>query len=201
MAAFAMCDQCRREFDGPRDRRFHAQPTCCPRCGPSLRVLDARALPLDAPDPVAYAARALLAGRIGAIKGLGGFHLACDAPSASAVLALRTRKSREEKPFPMMMADLAAHDRPMHTLCDDSVVRLVGGRPLPTRRSRGYAPMPSPLPAPLREPALALGGQLKSVFALGEGRCAFLSRHLGGLDHPAALRAWEQSIARVRELG
>ena len=80
------------------------------------------------------------------------------------------------------------------------MVRVVGGRPLPIRRSRGSAPMPSSLPVALREPTLALGGQLKSVFALAEGRRAFLSHHLGDLDHPAALRAWEQSIARYREL-
>src|SRR5438105_1199750 len=211
MAAFAMCARCRREYDDPRDRRFHAQPTCCPRCGPSLRVLDARALPLDAPDPVTYAARALLAGRIGAIKGLGGYHLACDARRETRTPLVMTSGNRSDEPIAHEDRDafdrlqgiadfFLVHDRPIHTRCDDSVVRLVGGRPLPTRRSRGYAPMPSPLPAPLREPALALGGQLKSVFALGEGRRAFLSHHLGDLDHPAALRAWEQSIARYREL-
>jgi len=92
------------------------------------------------------------------------------------------------------------HDRPIHTRCDDSVLRVAGGEPLPMRRSRGYAPLPVPLPLPLSRPTLGLGGQLKATFALGAGRRAFVSHHLGDLDHPAALRAWEDSIARYREM-
>lgn len=90
MAAFEMCRHCRREYEDPADRRFHAEPNACPECGPQL------SMPLD--DSV----RLLRRGAILAIKGLGGFHLACDARSEAAVARLRERKSREERPFALM---------------------------------------------------------------------------------------------------
>jgi hydrogenase maturation protein HypF len=92
------------------------------------------------------------------------------------------------------------HDRPIHTRCDDSVLRVVDGAPLPFRRSRGYAPLPVALPAALAVPTLALGGQLKATFALGEGRHAFLSHHLGDLDHYRAYCAFVTSIEHYQEL-
>ena len=105
MAAFPMCDRCRQEYENPLDRRFHAQPTCCPVCGPALALLDACGRPLsDSPDPVPLAIRMLQEGRILAVKGLGGFHLACNAADAAALAALRTRKHRDEKPFAVMVA-------------------------------------------------------------------------------------------------
>ena len=108
MSAFPMCAACRKEYDNPLDRRFHAQPTCCPACGPQLQLLDALGRLLAAADPVARFAAALRDGRIGALKGLGGYHLACDAQSATAVAELRRRKHRDEKPFALMVADVAA---------------------------------------------------------------------------------------------
>ena len=108
MARFAMCAACRREYDDPLDRRFHAQPNACPACGPRLTAADAAGEPLDWDDPIACAARALRAGMIVAIKGLGGFHLACDATSSDAVARLRRRKRREEKPLAVMVPDLEA---------------------------------------------------------------------------------------------
>jgi hydrogenase maturation protein HypF len=110
MAGFAMCDRCRAEYTDPADRRFHAEPIACPDCGPVLRLVDAGGAPI-AGDPVAEAAAALRAGRIMAVKGLGGFHLACRADREGPVLALRERKRREEKPFALMAADLAAARR------------------------------------------------------------------------------------------
>ena len=107
MAGFRMCAACRAEYDDPANRRFHAQPTACPACGPQLRLLDANGEPLPAADPLAAFAAALLAGQIGAMKGLGGFHLACDARSAAAVGELRRRKHRDEKPFAVMVPDTA----------------------------------------------------------------------------------------------
>jgi hydrogenase maturation protein HypF len=80
------------------------------------------------------------------------------------------------------------------------VLRVVAGETLPLRRSRGFAPLPLSLPLPLPVPTLALGGQLKSVFALGDGRRAFLSHHLGDLDHLAAFQAWQEAITRYREI-
>ncbi len=96
MAGFPMCADCRREYEDPGDRRFHAEPIACPACGPRL------SMPLE--DAVAL----LRGGAIVAVKGLGGYHLACDAASEAAVSRLRARKHREEKPFAVMAADPAA---------------------------------------------------------------------------------------------
>jgi hydrogenase maturation protein HypF len=125
MAAFAMCERCRAEYEDPRDRRFHAQPNACPDCGPTLRLLrvggtgDAAAAsgeelvsepsaPAGGSDAAALAAAALRDGAIVAVKGLGGFHLACRADEERVVARLRERKHREEEPFALMAGDLAA---------------------------------------------------------------------------------------------
>ncbi|RJP82688.1 MAG: carbamoyltransferase HypF [Candidatus Zixiibacteriota bacterium] len=106
MAGFPLCPECRREYDDPRDRRFHAQPNACPVCGPKLYLLDSNGAPLASDDPLRDAAEALRRGRIVAVKGLGGMHLACDAANPEAVARLRSRKVREEKPFALMVRDL-----------------------------------------------------------------------------------------------
>jgi hydrogenase maturation protein HypF len=103
MARFAMCPTCREEDEAPENRRFHAQPNCCPACGPKLALVEAGGNPV-AGDPIAQALARLRAGKIVAIKGLGGFHLACDARNAATVARLRERKQREEKPFAVMVA-------------------------------------------------------------------------------------------------
>jgi hydrogenase maturation protein HypF len=111
MSGFEMCAECRREYEDPGDRRFHAQPNACPACGPQARLIGADGREVDlggAPDAVAAAAAALAAGRLVAVKGLGGYHLACRADSEEAVSALRSRKYREEKPFAVMVANLGA---------------------------------------------------------------------------------------------
>lgn len=108
MAGFAMCDACRQQYDDPNDRRFHAQPIACPDCGPVLTLRDEGGLPLPAEDPIRGAATVLQQGGIVAIKGLGGFHLACDATDESVVQKLRQRKHRDEKPFAVMVRDIEA---------------------------------------------------------------------------------------------
>jgi hydrogenase maturation protein HypF len=120
MSGFAMCARCASEYEDPGDRRFHAQPVCCPACGPCLRLLDpSRAVvagsrldgALDAgtlaPDPIGAAAALLLSGHVLALKGLGGYHLVVDAGNRFASGALRARKHREDKPFAVMVPDLA----------------------------------------------------------------------------------------------
>ena len=101
LAPFPLCPPCAAEYGDPADRRFHAETTCCPACGPRLRLVaaDGRELP---GDPVATALARLRAGGIVALKGLGGFHLACDARNAGTVAELRRRKARDEKPFAVM---------------------------------------------------------------------------------------------------
>ncbi len=108
MAAFAMCPDCRREYDDPADRRFHAQPNACPECGPRLALRDAEGGLLIVDDPIAETLARLRRGEIVAVKGLGGYHLACDAANAEAVARLRSRKNREEKPFAVMLANAAS---------------------------------------------------------------------------------------------
>ena len=108
MAPFTQCPACQCEYDDPADRRFHAQPNACPSCGPQLALWDARGRTIGGADPIAEAVARLRAGAIVALKGLGGFQLACDARNAGAVARLRARKAREEKPFAVMVANLAS---------------------------------------------------------------------------------------------
>ncbi|WP_405892186.1 carbamoyltransferase HypF [Streptomyces sp. NBC_00104] len=105
MAGFRMCPDCAREYADPADRRFHAQPVACPACGPRLRLVVAEKEGLrgvDGADPVGEARVLLTRGGILAVKGLGGYHLACDATSRAAVALLRRRKARGDKPFAVM---------------------------------------------------------------------------------------------------
>lgn len=124
MAPFAMCDDCRAEYHDPLNRRFHAQPNACPVCGPRLRLLDATGAAV-AGDPLPETLNALAQGMIVAVKGVGGYHLAVDAGNEEAVARLRLRKQRDEKPFALLAADLAAVRRFVH--CSDQEGRLLSG--------------------------------------------------------------------------
>jgi len=107
MAGFSLCPQCLSEYENPRDRRFHAQPVACPICGPQVWLETAAGKPVAEREAAIQAARQMLAeGRILAIKGLGGFHLACDASNPDAVQTLRQKKQRPAKPFALMAFDL-----------------------------------------------------------------------------------------------
>jgi hydrogenase maturation protein HypF len=127
MAGFTMCRQCAAEYHDPANRRFHAQPVCCPACGPRLRLLDADGTDLarlgsagtepgssepgsagTAGIPLAKAVQVLWQGQVLAVKGLGGYHLAVDATSPAAAARLRARKHREDKPFAVLVPDVAA---------------------------------------------------------------------------------------------
>ncbi|HXY37811.1 MAG TPA: carbamoyltransferase HypF, partial [Planctomycetaceae bacterium] len=301
MASFPMCPACSAEYHDPADRRFHAQPAACPSCGPRLWLCRPSGEPIEVSDPLAAFVDALRRGQIGALKGLGGYHLACDAADQNVVAELRRRKGRDEKPFAVMVPDLQTadriceideqerhillsprrpivllkkraasvghavceavaprnprlgvmlpytplhyllferltgsalvmtsgnrsdepiayedadvferlgeiadvflvHNRPIHVRCDDSVTRVVDSLESPIRRSRGYAPLPVPLPIACSRPILAVGGQLKGAFALGRARQAFLSHHLGDLDHWEAYRAFVRDVGLYEEL-
>ncbi len=103
MAAFHMCRACRAEYDDPANRRFHAQPNACWDCGPQVQLLSAIGERMDVAEPIRETARLLQEGKIVAVKGLGGFHLACDAKNEAVVDLLRDRKRRVEKPFAIMV--------------------------------------------------------------------------------------------------
>lgn len=116
MACFSMCARCLAEYEDPADRRFHAQPNACPECGPSLALVmtaDLDGTPAFGPylEAIRETRRLLREGRILAIKGLGGFHLACDPSNDTAVRALRERKKRSDKPFALMVPDITAAER------------------------------------------------------------------------------------------
>jgi hydrogenase maturation protein HypF len=293
MAGFTMCPACAAEYADPLDRRFHAQPNACPACGPRLALLDPAGRPV-AGDPLDLAAAALREGRVVAVKGIGGWHLACDASSPAAVARLRARKRREAKPLAVMVADLAAaralaepgdaearllasverpivlcrrrpgaplapevapdsplvglllpyaplhhlllaaagrplvmtsgnlsdepiafedeealrrlgevadlflaHDRPIASRCDDSVARVVAGRPLLLRRSRGWVPRPVRTRHRFARPVLGAGAQLKNAFCLARGDEATLGPHVGDLDGLETYAAYEAAVARL----
>ena len=297
MAAFEMCPACRREYEDPGDRRFHAEPNACPACGPALVWCDASGAALDAEDPIAAAAAALREGCIVAVKGLGGYHLACDATSEGAVARLRARKGRDEKPFAVMVGDLRAaaelahldageralleaperpivlakrrveapiaaavapdaplvglflpysplhhlllaavarplvmtsanraeepiafrdddarvrlagladrfliHDRVIAAPCDDSVARVIAGRPTILRRGRGWVPRPTRVARAFAQPVLACGAHWKNAVCIGVGDAAWLGPHVGDLESLAAYEALEESVERMCHL-
>ena len=143
MASFTMCPACRREYDDPTDRRFHAQPNACPECGPQVTLVDPSGTPIPVadgePDALVTAARLLAGGAIIAVKGIGGFHLACLASDEAAVAELRRRKHREEKPFALMAPSLEAA-RELVELNDAEAELLTGAeRPIILARRRPEA--------------------------------------------------------------
>ena len=322
LASYPFCRDCSHEYHDASDRRFHAETTCCSQCGPPLELIrpatapvamasDANQSPSPASshqppltslqlNPAAAMMKAvsdmLRAGGVVAIKGVGGYHLACSALNSSAVQRLRLLKQRDARPLALMMRDLQVveqwcelsdgerhwlasptapivllrrrrvpsievagdhpllgvmlpysplhhllmqqlgelplvmtsanvagepmlihdddacdqllplvdamllHRRPIEVRCDDSVVRQLFDGPLIIRRSRGFVPLPLQLPTPCPTQLLAVGAEAKSVFALGLGRQAILSHHVGDLDHWATTRAFEQEIAHYERL-
>lgn len=146
MASFGMCDACRSEYLDPTNRRFHAQPNACPSCGPTLSLLDANGNVL-AGDPVLTTIGLLKEGKIMAVKGLGGYHLAVDACNMKAVQELRRRKRRDHKPFALMSPDpetIGSYAR-----FDEPEEKLLTGPESPIVLLRkGYSDCISPLVAP-----------------------------------------------------
>ena len=306
MAVFPMCSDCAGEYKNPADRRFHAQPIACPACGPEVWLerssatltasLDGESVPKpqgELLDDIDVAASAIRQGEIVAIRGLGGFHLACDATNEKAVKRLRDRKQRFGKPFALMARDLDIirrycsiadiektllesseapivllpatgierlpetvapgmkvlgfmlpytplhilllqqldlpvvmtsgnlsdepqvignqeartklkniadsilfHNREIANRIDDSVVRVIDGKPCLLRRARGYAPRALPLPPGFEKAPdlLAYGGELKATFCLVKDGAAVLSQHQGDLEEVATFEDYQKNL-------
>ena len=138
MAGFELCPRCAAEYEDPADRRFHAQPNACPECGPTLRLLPHD---LHGDEALREAVAALREGGVVAVKGIGGYHLACLAGREPAVAALRARKHREDKPFAVMVRDVDAA-RALVSLTDEEAALLAGrDRPIVLAPRRADAPV------------------------------------------------------------
>jgi len=136
MAHFKMCGVCQGEYNDPRDRRFHAQPNACPKCGPRLTLLNGKLEKIEIPDIISEVCSLLKDGKIIAIKGLGGYHLACDALNPDAVFRLRSRKNREYKPFAVMVKDIETARRLCYVNEDEEKLLKTTIRPVVLLRKR-----------------------------------------------------------------
>ena len=146
MAAFALCDDCRREYEDPRDRRFHAQPVACPACGPRLAYEEPAGVHVDG-APFDLAVAALRDGRIVAVKGVGGYHLAVDGTREDAVGRLRQRKARDDKPFALLVGDVEAASALVELDEDAATLLASPARPIvvaPRRPGTGVAEAVAP---------------------------------------------------------
>ncbi len=288
MADWPLDDRCSTEYGDPANRRFHAQPVACPACGPHYYFRAGDEVVRGDEEAIATAVHHLRAGRILAVKGLGGYHLACDARNAEAVAAMRVRKFRKEKPFAVMVKNMEVARRlvdltpdaerlmnsvarpivlaqakvklsgvapendelgvmlsytPLHWLLfaagapdilvmtsanrssepiaykdedaleqlsgiadgfligerpiarrvDDSVARVGAFGPAILRRSRGYAPSAA-VKFPTDRAILALGADLKNTITLVVDGQAFVSQHIGDLDHYESFCAFRETI-------
>jgi hydrogenase maturation protein HypF len=223
MAGFAMCAACRAEYEDPGNRRFHAEPNACPRCGPRAQLLDSGGTPIEGGpggDAVAAAAALLGEGAIVAVKGIGGYHLACRAVEEEAVAGLRRRKRRDAKPFALLVADLEAarelvglsgaeeqlltgRERPI-LIARRRAAAAVAAAVAPGRADLGlmlpHSPLHHLLAADAGEPLVMTSGNLseepiahrdaEAVERLGAIADAFLTH-----DRPIAVRA-EDSVVR-----
>ena len=141
MAPFKMCGMCQGEYNDPANRRFHAQPNACPKCGPHLTLLDHKLKKIEVPDVILEVCRLLREGNIIAIKGLGGYHLACDAQNPDAVHRLRSRKYREYKPFAVMVRDVETAKRLCYLNKDEERLLKTTIRPVVLLRKRPDCPV------------------------------------------------------------
>ena len=132
MSGFEMCPECQREYDDPSDRRFHAQPNACTVCGPQVQLLhrSGREIHANTEDAIMLTARILREGFIVAVKGLGGYHLACNPFAAGAVSTLRSRKVRKDKPFALMARDLAQVRRLCRVTPEEETLLTSPARPI-----------------------------------------------------------------------
>ncbi|MFZ5639348.1 MAG: carbamoyltransferase HypF [Bacillota bacterium] len=196
MREFTMCPDCSAEYRDPADRRFHAQPNACPVCGPRLMITDREGHELSVHDPVKKAREALADGKIIAVKGLGGYHLACDALNEEAVRRLRDKKIREDKPFAVMVKDLATVRQ--YCLVDEKEGELLAGgcRPIVVLQKRTDCPV-----APSVTPGNSFLGVMLPytplhILLLDDGPAALVMTSGNVSDEPIAYRD-EDAFARL----
>ncbi|MCS6926017.1 MAG: carbamoyltransferase HypF [Candidatus Binatia bacterium] len=147
MAAFPMCWHCEQEYHDPTNRRFHAQTNACARCGPAVRLVKPDGSEVPVRDPVSAAAQLVRAGAILALKGLGGYHLTCNALDEDAILTLRRRKKREEKPFALMAAAIHVIEQFCHLNDQERALLQSPQRPIVLLRKKDH-PTVAPSVAP-----------------------------------------------------
>ncbi|MBA4372959.1 MAG: carbamoyltransferase HypF [Thermodesulfovibrio sp.] len=145
MAVFSMCGRCLDEYHDTGDRRFHAQPNACPDCGPRVSLANSEGVVIDADVPLLRTVDLLKQGKILAIRGLGGFHLACDAGNRDAVETLRLRKRRNNKPFALMAADIAAIRKFCEVSDEEEALLSSSSRPIVLLRKKGDCRLPEPV--------------------------------------------------------
>jgi hydrogenase maturation protein HypF len=204
MASFAMCARCRAEYEDPADRRFHAQPNACPECGPSVSLLRTDGTQADlgpAGDAVSAAAEALGEGQIVAVKGIGGFHLACRADDESAVAVLRARKHREDKPFALMVATTGIARRLVRLGELESALLCGPERPIVLlARLEGAAVAPSVAPGARELGVMLPYSPLHHLLLADLADGAALVMTSGNVsDEPIAFRD-EDALTRLREI-
>lgn len=144
LQSFPLCAACAKEYHDPGDRRFHAQPVACPQCGPQVALVDGQGHPVEG-DWLAQAADFIKQGNILAIKGLGGFHLACDAQNSGAIRELRRRKQRPQKPLAVMARNLAVIERFCHLTPEEAQLLQSPAAPIVLLQQRGSPALPRAL--------------------------------------------------------
>ena len=142
MKDFDLCDPCAAEYRDPSDRRFHAQPNACPSCGPRVSLLDAQGNRVDCADPIDRAVELLKRGMLLAVKGLGGFHIACNAMDREAVVTLRQRKRKSNKPFALMSPDISFIRECCTVTPKEEELLLSPQRPVVLLRKKGISILP-----------------------------------------------------------
>ncbi|MGA2628714.1 MAG: carbamoyltransferase HypF [Terriglobia bacterium] len=200
MAVFAMCRACRREYDDPANRRFHAQPNACWDCGPRPELWDSGGHRVECSDPIGKAAALLRVGRIVAVKGLGGFHLAADATNTSAVATLRERKRRVGKPFAVMAPDLGT----VEGFCSaDDVSRalLLGPeRPVVLMPKKPHIPIVDDVAPGLRELGVFLPYTPLHHLLFADGRFVGLVMTSGNVSEEPIAVGNQEAVDRLHEL-
>jgi hydrogenase maturation protein HypF len=191
MAGFEMCPACRDEYEDQLDRRFHAQPNACPACGPRTKLLDACGVEVvlgGAVDAVAAAAAALGEGRIAAVKGLGGYHLACRADDEGAVARLRARKHREDKPFAVMVPGIEAARELVQLGPEEEEMLASRERPIVLVPSRDRAALAASVAPGFRELGLILPYTPLHHLLLGDCDAPLVMTSGNVSDEPIAYR-------------